>query len=335
MDNYKEKLRGCLLLGALGDSIGYPIEFLSEAAIDGIAYKSTLRFEDLITKNLVVSDDTQMTLFTLEALLSKPVDVIDAIYEYYQDWMWTQNYASDPATLFEGANVSKIRDEKALHYQRAPGFTCMSALESGLRGTLDFRINDSKGCGGVMRLSPIAIYYAYDKKYSIDEISMLGTKSSAITHGHDMSMLASYHLTNLLVRIIRKSNKSLEENVKDSLSDTINELSSLNYVEDYKQLIEKSIELSKLNKNDRECIHELGEGWIAEEAVAIAIYASLKYSNKPKESLLCSVNHKGDSDSTGMITGNILGLYLDDILEFEDLFKKIDVYNIVLQLMEK
>ena len=335
MDDYKGKVRGSLLLGALGDAIGYPIEFLPEAAIDGIAYKSTLRFKDLITKNLVVSDDTQMTLFTLEALLGEPIDIIDSVYNHYLDWLWTQIYAEDPRKAFDSPNVSRIKNEEVLHYQRAPGFTCMSALGSGRKGTLDDRINDSKGCGGVMRLSPIAIYYAYNNKYSIDEISMLGTESSAITHGHDMSMLASYHLTNLLVRIIRSPNRSLQENVRDSLTDTINKLSSLNYVEDYKQLIEKSIELSKLNKNDRECIHELGEGWIAEEAVAIAIFASLKYSNKPKEALLCSVNHKGDSDSTGMITGIILGLYLDDVLEFEDLFIKIDVYNIVLQLMEK
>ncbi|HKL76849.1 MAG TPA: ADP-ribosylglycohydrolase family protein, partial [Gammaproteobacteria bacterium] len=50
----------------------------------------------------------------------------------------------------------------------------------------------------------------------------------------------------------------------------------------------------------------LGRGWIAEEALAIALYCALSAPNL-EEALILAVNHDGDSDSTGAITGNILG----------------------------
>ena len=44
-------------------------------------------------------------------------------------------------------------------------------------------------------------------------------------------------------------------------------------------LIDKAIALSKENIDDLEAIRELGQGWVAEETLAIAIYCSLKYSD--------------------------------------------------------
>ncbi len=90
--------------------------------------------------------------------------------------------------------------------------------------------------------------------------------------------------------------------------------------------------------NDIDAIRELGEGWVAEETLAIAIYCSLKYSNSFDKAIIAAVNHGGDSDSTGAVTGNIMGAYLglqgipekyikhlelkDTILEMAD-----DLYN--------
>lgn len=62
--------------------------------------------------------------------------------------------------------------------------------------------------------------------------------------------------------------------------------------------------------DDLDAIQQLGEGWVAEETLAIAVYCSLKYSDDFDKALIASVNHSGDSDSTGAVTGNILGAYL-------------------------
>jgi ADP-ribosylglycohydrolase len=55
-----------------------------------------------------------------------------------------------------------------------------------------------------------------------------------------------------------------------------------------------------------EAIVKLGQGWVAEEALAISIYCALVARNF-KHGVLLAVNHDGDSDSTGSITGNLLG----------------------------
>lgn len=57
-----------------------------------------------------------------------------------------------------------------------------------------------------------------------------------------------------------------------------------------------------------EKIESLGGAWVAEEALSISLFASLLYENDFKRGVLVAVNHSGDSDSTGEITGNILGL---------------------------
>ncbi|PUX67692.1 ADP-ribosylglycohydrolase family protein, partial [Cronobacter sakazakii] len=56
----------------------------------------------------------------------------------------------------------------------------------------------------------------------------------------------------------------------------------------------------------REAIKTLGEGWVAEEALAIALFCALR-ARSFEEGVLMAVNHDGDSDSTGAIVGNLLG----------------------------
>jgi ADP-ribosylglycohydrolase len=55
-----------------------------------------------------------------------------------------------------------------------------------------------------------------------------------------------------------------------------------------------------------EDIEAFGGGWVAEEALAIAVFVAL-CANSFEEGVLAAVNHSGDSDSTGAIAGNLLG----------------------------
>jgi ADP-ribosylglycohydrolase len=79
-------------------------------------------------------------------------------------------------------------------------------------------------------------------------------------------------------------------------------------------------------------IHLLGDGWKADEALAIAIYCSLKYSNDFEKAIIASVNHRGDSDSTGSLTGNILGAYLG-IQDIPQKFKtNLEFYDLIIDI---
>ena len=77
--------------------------------------------------------------------------------------------------------------------------------------------------------------------------------------------------------------------------------------------VEKALDLYQRFKNkpaniSAENVESLGGAWIAEEALSISLFASLVYENDFRNGVLLSVNHSGDSDSTGAITGNLLGL---------------------------
>lgn len=67
------KMIGCLIGGAIGDALGYEAEFKSYEEIirDGFHYRG------------LISDDTQMTLFTIEALLNEN-DFMNAYSRWYR-----------------------------------------------------------------------------------------------------------------------------------------------------------------------------------------------------------------------------------------------------------
>jgi hypothetical protein len=59
-------------------------------------------------------------------------------------------------------------------------------------------------------------------------------------------------------------------------------------------------------------VEALGGGWVAEEALAIAVFCAARTPANPAAALLAAVNHSGDSDSTGAICGNLVGAALGE-----------------------
>lgn len=300
--NLKTKIRGSLLGGAIGDALGYQIEFKRN-----IKEKEITRFKE----KGIISDDTQMTLFTANALIWREtrenlrgiaMQPAQAIYLGYKDWLDTQNHT-------KGDNcISWIKEIPELNVPRDPGNTCINALESGMQGTIEDPINNSKGCGTVMRVAPIGLYLKNEK-----EAGILAAEASAITHGHPLGIIPSYVLASMINLIVYKEYDiliALKESIDGLLKDY--NIFHPDAVSDFIKIINKAINLSNSDMTDQEAIHELGEGWIAEEALAIALYSCLKHSDSFENTIVCAVNHDGDSDSTGAIAGNIIGAFLGE-----------------------
>ena len=77
-----------------------------------------------------------------------------------------------------------------------------------------------------------------------------------------------------------------------------------------KQLVpylKRAMETARLKERGCDAFIKLGEGWVAEEALAIGLWSSLLNSTDTRQALLDAVNHSGDSDSTGAIAGYIVG----------------------------
>jgi ADP-ribosylglycohydrolase len=306
------KYTGCLIGGAVGDALGYAVEFLDTTQIKSVYGEKGIRRYKKTEGLARISDDTQMTLFTANGLLlgitrgllrgiMGPME--GYIHCAYLDWLYTQTDVPVADTHY-----TWLRNVKRLHYKRAPGNTCLTALESGICGTISKPINNSKGCGGVMRVAPIGLYFCEHEDESL--ITMLGAKTAAITHGHPLGYIPAATLTNIIFNCFNNDMGSLKEVIIHSIEYTQNLFSEYAETVYLGALLKKAISLAESKNDDIANIEKLGEGWVAEETLAIAVYCSLKYHSDFEKAIVASVNHKGDSDSTGAVTGNILGTWL-------------------------
>ena len=300
-----DKFKGGLIGGAAGDALGYQVEFNKYNNIIKRFGKKGITNYVLYNGSALISDDTQMTLFTANGLMSAKInnnDYIKCIYNAYLDWYYTQKNNNKYHT-----NTCWLYNIEELHSPRAPGLTCTGSLKSGKMGTLKKRINNSNGCGGVMRVAPIGLFFS-PNMMTHDDIFLMGARAAAITHGGELAIIPSACLASIINNIVYNSYE-IEDAVNESLRLMKKYFTGIDVNYLY-SLIESAVKLSKINIYDYEAITMLGEGWTGDEALAIAIYSSLKYKDNIKKALICAVNHNGDSDSTGSITGQILGAYL-------------------------
>jgi ADP-ribosylglycohydrolase len=300
----RSTFRGCLLGGALGDALGAPVEFLrlrdirARFGTDGVS-----ALEPEYGRNGgAITDDTQMTLFTAEALLRARhragcedlADVAGYGYGAYLRWLRTQGYAAKgtPASEPDGWLVG----HHELHAQRGPGDTCLSALRSGRMGTPEAPLNDSKGCGTVMRVAPVGLAAGPDESFG------LGCELSAITHGHPSGWLSGGCLAEIVSRVARG------EGLRVAAATALARLRDRADGRETVAAVEAALALAaEPGAPSPERVESLGGGWVAEEALAIGLYAAL-VAQDVESGLLLAVNHSGDSDSTGAIAGNLLGL---------------------------
>ena len=304
---FYDKIAGSLIGGALGDALGYEVEFESWDNIRRRFGEGGIR--ELVTREgkTRISDDTQMTLFTNEGMVfgywratqrgvGAPVE--SYVYQAYLCWYMTQGGRPREESLW--APVSDLLKVPELNARRAPGNTCLSALGSGKMGGVDEPINDSKGCGGVMRVAPLGFMKCWGKPLET------GAEVAAITHGHPGGWAPAGMLSDIVYRLIYEPPQPLEDVVLASLQ-AVEERWDYPTVRSFADMVRSAIRLSHTDTPDVEAIHALGGGWVGDEALAIAIYSCLKHPDDIRAGLISAVNHSGDSDSTGAIAGNILG----------------------------
>ncbi len=300
---------GCLLAGAVGDALGASIEFMALDQIRQTYGESGLTgYAPVYGRTGAITDDTQMMLFTAEGLVLSRIrpeysgddGMIRCIYHSLLRWLTTQQPDRRTALIQSYGTCAIVEGvltgHAALFSRRAPGNACLSALASGVMGTPEHPVNDSKGCGGVMRIAPVGLAFTDPEK-----AFAIGCRSAAITHGHVTGYLASGTLAALISLII--SGHSLT----NAVNAAIRILKQQKNAKETLDAVTAAVETALSKTPSPETVESLGTGWIAEEALGIGLYCALAHENDMTKALLLSVNHSGDSDSTGTITGNILG----------------------------
>jgi ADP-ribosylglycohydrolase/protein-tyrosine phosphatase len=304
----RSRFRGCLLGGAIGDSLGAPVEFMKLKEIrEQYGPKGIRSLSSAYGRLGAITDDTQMSLFTAEGFLrgyvrfrSKGIASLTGTTAYaYQRWLKTQGHRPSCDHSVDSGWLIRNRE---LHARRAPGNTCLSALME-TKDPGDPARNDSKGCGGVMRVAPLGMGFFLmngDADEAVKNAFSEAVAVAALTHGHPSGQLPAGVLSALIVLILHKVP------LTNALGRVCRILKRYPGHEETLESIKAAIALSRTDPGRVEAIRELGEGWTAEEALAIATYCVLSSSDL-ESGVILAVNHDGDSDSTGAIAGNILG----------------------------
>ncbi len=281
LDHY----RGCLLGLAIGDALGAPVEFMSLAAIKhAYGAHGITDLEDWSGFPAgSYTDDTQMTLSTVEGMLAayrqsqereETVDWKAHVYQAYLRWLETQNQA---------------------YQRRAPGNTCLTALRSGVMGVTARPINNSKGCGGVMRTAPVGLVFQAREAFEH------GVDYAALTHGHPSGYLSAGFMAALIACLVEG----------DSLPLAVERCTALlgthpNHEETLDQIV-RATRAHRQGVDVESAILSLGEGWVGEEALGIALFCALRYADDYKAAVIAAANHDGDTDSTASMAGAIVG----------------------------
>lgn len=288
-----ERVTGCLVGGAVGDALGAPVEFWSLSQIrDRLGEGGVTGYLPAYGRDGgAITDDTQMTLFTVEGLLiaaQTDADPVDGVYDAYLRWLATQQDTSRPGG--EG-----LAAEAWLWSRRAPGNTCLGALRSGRAGSIHAPINDSKGFGGVMRAAPAGLVRAADP---FD----LGSRCAALAHGHPSGFLPAGVLAAIVAAVVGGAD------LTTALETARQQLSRYPGHQETTSALDAGTALAERGRPAPEDLERLGGGWTGEEALAIAVACALT-GDSPADALLMAVKHSGDTDSTAAICGNIVGCH--------------------------
>ena len=296
-----DRILGCLLGGAIGDALGAPVEFWSSERIareapNGVRTYLPSGYGDTLG---LITDDTQMTLFTLEGLLRAKrdpwLDPLVEVHRSYIEWWTTQTVDAPP----KDADPGSLAAEAWLYSRRAPGVTCMSALRQTVQdGALGKAAdNDSKGCGAVMRSAPFALM-------GMDDAADLAMRAAALTHGHPSGQVSAGALVVMVESLVAG------DDLPEAIGAALDWCDGVTGGQETREALMSALAADRLGSAPTaETIQRLGAGWVGEEALAIAVFCALSFPERDEvlDALSLAVSHGGDSDSTGAICGHLVG----------------------------
>jgi ADP-ribosylglycohydrolase len=300
------KVKASLFGLAFGDALGAPTEFMSYDAIVG---RYGPRGPRDLPPRARVTDDTQMTLAVGDALvlaLAEPPLSADGLEPHLN-------------RLFVEWSRSPEND-------RAPGNTCMAACAALGRGRpwWEATVAGSKGCGANMRVAPMGLVPGLTE----DERAGSAQLQAALTHGHPTSLAAS-ELTALAVRWLLDGLAVAElPAALRARCDSQREVYRAEWLGDHlwRQPMTESPaqfivrgwdECKAILTGLEDAVHHLGPdadpcaaggaGWVAEEALATAVYCLLLFPDSPVDAIARGAASSGDSDSIACLAGAFAG----------------------------
>ncbi|WP_237185886.1 ADP-ribosylglycohydrolase family protein [Rothia nasimurium] len=338
---YRSALRGSLLGTALGDALGYPLE---TSTADQITERWGGRTgADLIAaiarEPLLVSDDTQLTLATLDGLTEvlewnnegQAADELACIWLAYLRW-----YTGTGHPVPETAPYSLPRPLDALQVmrqQRGPGKATLAALATGEMQFISKNINpQALGTGALMRSAPFGYLPVADDATVIK----LSAHAAALTHGHPEAIISASAYALLIRYLLGSASQGAGQAPRPGVLEACTQqvLNWLGTVEQSQALpgdaaltrtaLGTAVRLAQQEAQVADACPHFGELLVAPDVLGYALFLALRaeadvaaeklnQQQAVREALGAAIAVTGDSDSIGALVGSLLGaLWGDD-----------------------
>lgn len=272
-----ERVWGMMYGLACGDALGRPTEFQKLSEIKQIYGPQGIQE---LPNPAEWTDDTHMTLALARALIQAGHQDLEtlmvAIAREFVAW------ARDPTTL-----------------RRAPGRTCLAGARNLQAGTpwRQAGVADSKGCGSVMRVLPVGYFYQRDPA----RLREVADAQGLCTHGHPAARAAC--IGGAYMVKLALENVPVKEWLRLTW-DYVGEMSP-----DFDQALARLGHVIGWT-NEEAALAHIGEGWVAEEALALALYCVWRYPDDYTRCVRRAANTNGDSDSIACLAGGLSGARL-------------------------
>lgn len=261
---------------ALGDALGAPTEFIT---LDEIRNRYGERGIQEPPTPALYTDDTQMTLALAEALIDSAGEPVE--------------------TFMVSVGREFVRWLHSPENNRAPGNASMQGVRRFADGVAWREAGgiDAKGCGSAMRVAPIGYLY----QANLDRLREVAEASSQITHRHSAAIVSSVAAAYLIKLALDQVSPDEYLGRLYALTEGISN--------DYDQALHRVGHVQGWG-DEVAAMHHIGQGWVAEEAVALALYCVLRYPDSYVDVVRRGANSDGDSDSIASIAGGVVAARL-------------------------
>lgn len=267
---------------AIGDALGVPVEFKSRQELEQNSVTDMIGNGTHNMPKGTWSDDTAMTLATMDSIIQKgKIDTQD-IANRFLKWFRNAEYTATGKRFDIGRTTIQALAKYELKLDEA--------VNCGGKGEYE------NGNGSLMRMLPIA-YYCFAKNLQEEEILNLVRDVSSITHSHPISILGCYIYVRFVLELLNNRDKiQAYKNIQQL---------DYSYFDDY--IVSKYYRILENN------IQEVKEEDISSSGYVVSTLETVLWlflnSNDYDNTILKAVNLGEDTDTIAACAGGLAGLY--------------------------
>ena len=255
------------------------------------------------------SDDTSMTLATMDSIVEKGKIDTEDIAKKFIKWFRNNEYTATGNRFDIGRTTIQALAKYELNLDKA--------INCGQTGIMD------NGNGSLMRMLPIAYYIYYKGIKDSREIYEIIKEVSSITHAHEISILGCYIYVNLVIQLLNGENSA---NAHKKIKEADYSFFSKSSLDKYDRILNGRIEDLRYQ--------ELNSSGYIVDTLESVLWLFLN-SNNYNQTIIRAVSLGKDTDTIAAGAGGLVGIYYGLESIDENWKKNLKRYDYIIELCEK